>query len=193
MNLPISREEALQLVKKYNSEEKDMNHYLESEAVCGALAEKVGEDPEYFGMLGLMHDIDWGMTKDNPVVHLTKAPGILRDVGFDEEFIEILVSHGYGFDCADLEDKERTEKAQFILAAGETLTGLIHAYALMRPEKLEGMKVKSLRKKFKDKTFAAGVEREIIMECEKIGVSLDEFFELAIEAIKKIKNDVGLG
>jgi len=193
MTLPITRDEAVQVVKKYNSDERDLFHYLESEAVCRTLAERVGEDPEYFGMLGLVHDIDWGLTKDDPVTHLTKAPNILSEVGFDEEFIDILVSHGYGFDCADLEDKERTEKAQFILAAGETLTGLIHAYALMRPEKLEGMKVKSLRKKFKDKTFARGVHREIIEECEKLGVSLDEFFDLAIEAIKKIKNDVGLG
>jgi len=193
MTLPISRDEAWQLVKKYNSNEKDLVHYLESEAVCKALAEKVGEDSEYFGMLGLLHDIDWGITKDNSKLHLTKAPDILKEAGFDENFIELLVSHGYGFDCAGLEDKTRSEKAQFILAAGETLTGLIHATALMRPDKLEGMKAKSVMKKFKDKTFARGIHRGIIMECEKIGLSLDEFFELGIEAIKKIKNDVGLG
>jgi len=192
MTLPITRDEAWELVEKYNSNEKDLNHYLESEAVCKALAERVGEDGNYFGMLGLLHDIDWGITKEDTVTHLTKAPDILREVGFDDRFIEIIISHGYGFDCSDLIDKKRTKKEEFILAAGETLTGLIHATALMRPDKLEGMKAKSVMKKFKDKTFARGIHREIIMECEKIGLSLDEFFELGIEAIKKIKNDVGL-
>lgn len=192
MYLPLTRDQALELVKKYNSDERDLIHYLESEAVCRALARKLGEDEDYFGMLGLLHDIDWGITKDNIQTHLTKAPEILKEAGFNDEFIELLISHGYGFDCANLQDKKRTEKNQFILACGETVTGLIHAYALMRPEKLEGMKVNSLIKKFKDKTFARGVEREIILECEKLGLSLEEFFEIAIEAIKKIKNEVGL-
>lgn len=192
MTLPLTREQALELVKKYNSDERDLIHYLESEAVCRALARKLGEDEDYFGMLGLLHDIDWGVTKNNVQTHLTKVPEILKKAGFDDEFIELLISHGYGFDCANLLDKKRTEKNQFILAAGETVTGLIHAYALMRPEKLEGMKVNSLMKKFKDKTFARGVEREIILECENLGLSLEEFFEIAIEAIKKIKNEVGL-
>ena len=190
--LPISREQALELVKKYNSDERDLIHYLESEAVCRAVAKKLGEDQDYFGMLGLLHDIDWGLTKDNIKTHLTKAPEILREIGFDEKFIEILISHGYGFDCAGLENKKRTRKEEFILSAGETVTGLIHAYALMRPEKIEGMQVKSLMKKFKDKTFARGVERDIILECEKLGLSLEKFFEIAITAIYEIKDKVGL-
>jgi len=193
MFLPITREQALELVKKYNSDEKDLIHYLESEAVCKALAERLGEDKEYFGMLGLLHDIDWGITKDNVQIHLTKAPEILKEAGFNENFIELLISHGYGFDCAGLENKKRTKKQEFILACGETVTGLIHAYALMRPEKLEGMKASSLIKKFKDKTFAKGVDREIIMECEKLGLSLEEFFGIAIKAIYNIKDKVGLG
>ena len=191
MTLPITRDEAWELIKKYNSDERDLIHYLESEAVCKAVAERVDLDGEYFGMLGLLHDIDWGITKDNDVTHLTKAPEILRGAGFDEDFIELLVSHGYGFDCAGLLDKERTKKEEFILAAGETLTGIIHAYALMRDKRISDMKVKGLRKKFKDKNFAAGCHREIVREIENI-MELDEFFEVAIEAIKKIKNDVGL-
>ena len=192
MILPLTRNQALELLKKYNSDKRDLIHYLESEAVCRALAERLGEDKEYFGMLGLLHDIDWGITKDNVKTHLTKAPEILKEVGFDEEFIELLISHGYGFDCANLLDKKRTEKKQFILACGETVTGLIHAYALMRGKKISDMEVKGVIKKFKDKTFAAGVEREIILECEKLGLTLEEFFEIAIEAIKEIKNEVGL-
>lgn len=192
MILPLTREQALELVKKYNSDERDLIHYLESEAVCRALARELGEDEDYFGMLGLLHDIDWGATKDNVQTHLTKAPEILEEAGFDEEFIELLISHGYGFDCANLLDKKRTEKNQFILAAGETVTGLIHAYALMRGKKISDMEVKGVIKKFKDKTFARGIEREIILECEKLGLSLEEFFEIAIRAIQSIKERVGL-
>ncbi|MEK6830877.1 MAG: HDIG domain-containing metalloprotein [Nanoarchaeota archaeon] len=192
MTLPISREQAIELVKKYNSDERDIIHYLESEAVCKAMAKKLGENEDYFGMLGLLHDIDWGITKDNVKTHLTKAPEILREAGFDEEFIELLVSHGYGFECANLEDKKRTKKEEFILASGETVTGLIHAYALMRGKKISDMEVKGLVKKFKNKAFARGVDREIILECEKLGLTLDEFFQLAIDAIKEIKNEVGL-
>jgi predicted hydrolase (HD superfamily) len=141
-------------------------------------------------MLGLLHDVDWGLTKDNSKEHLTKAPAILREAGFDEEFIELLVSHGYGFDCAGLLDKKRSEKKEFILAASETITGIVHAYALMRGG-IEGMVVKGLRKKFKDKNFAAGCHREIVREIEEV-MELDDFFEVAIESIKKIRGDVGL-
>ena len=110
MKLPINREQALELVKKYNSDKSDLNHYLESEAVMRELAKKFGENIEYYGMLGLIHDIDWGITKDNSVEHLTKAPEILKNAGFDNEFIEIVVSHGYGFPCAGLENKKRTKR-----------------------------------------------------------------------------------
>jgi len=189
-NLPISREQALELIRKYNSENSDIIHYLESEAVMGALAKRLGEDEEYWKMLGLLHDIDWGITKNNPKEHLTKAPEILRNAGFSEEFIQIVLSHGYGWDCAGLENMKRTKKVEYALACAETVTGLIHSYALMR-KTLEGMSVEGLKKKFKDKKFAAGVNREIIKECEKIGLSLDEFFDLSIKAIQSIAKEVG--
>ena len=98
MSLPITREKAWELVKKYNSDPGDIRHYLESEAVLRQLAERLGEDVEYWSMLGLLHDIDWGITKENVPTHLTKAPEILRHAGFNEEFISTLVSHGYGFE-----------------------------------------------------------------------------------------------
>jgi len=191
--LPISREEALELLKKYNREESDFNHYFESEAIMKALANKLGEDEEYWGMLGLLHDVDWGVTKENVKDHLTKMPEILKEAGFDQEFIDIILSHGYGYDIADLEDKKRTKKIEYALAASETITGLIHAYALMRGRTMEGMEVKGLKNKFKDKAFAANVNREIIKEVENLGLSLDEFFKIAIDAIKSISNKVGLG
>jgi len=191
-NLPITQKQALELVKKYNSEERDLIHYLESEAIMGEVAEKLGEDVEYWGMLGLLHDLDWGLTKDNVETHLTKVPEILKDVGFDDEFIEIILSHGYGFmELPALQDKKREKKVEFALAACETLTGLIHAYALMRGGKISDMETKGLKKKFKDKAFAAGCEREIIKEAENF-MDFDEFLKCGIEGIKKIKGEVGL-
>lgn len=191
-DLPLTREQAWELVKKYNSHEKDLIHYLESEAIMREIAKKLGENKEYWGMLGLIHDIDWGLTKDNIQSHLTKAPQILKDAGFDQEFINTVISHGYGFDVAGLKDKKRTEKIQHALAASETLTGLIHTYALMRGRRISDMQVKGLKKKFKDKSFAGKVSRDVIIESENLGLALDEFFEVGIEGIKKIANDVGL-
>ena len=191
-DLPISREQAWELVKKYNSHEQDLIHYLESEAVMRELAKKLDEDEEYWGMLGLIHDIDWGITKENTEKHLTKAPEILKEAGFDDEFIDVILSHGYGFDIAGLKDKKRNEKIQHALAASETITGLIHAYALMRDGRVSDMEAKGLKKKFKDKTFAAKIDRDIIKECEQLGLTLEEFFEVAINGIKNIKEEVGL-
>lgn len=192
MNLPINRDQAIELLKMYNSDERDFIHYLESEAIMRELALKIGEDEEYWGFLGLLHDVDWGITKENSKEHLTKAPEILSEVGFDDEFISIIVSHGYGFDCAGLKDKKRTKKEEYALAASETLTGIIHAYALMRGGKISDMDSKGLMKKYKDKRFAAGCDREIIKEIENLGLSLEEFFEVGIEGVKKIKNLIGL-
>lgn len=191
--LPITREQAWELLKKYNSDKTDLNHYLESEAVMRELAKKLGEDEKYWGMLGLIHDIDWGITKNNVQTHLTKAPEILKEAGFDDEFIQILLSHGYGFEeLPYLKDKKRSGKMQHALAASETITGLIHAYALMRDGRVSDMEVKGLKKKFKDKTFARAVDRDIIKECEQLRLTLDEFFEVAINGIKNIKEEVGL-
>ncbi len=189
--LPLSHEQALEFVKTYNTDERDIIHYLESEAVLRAIARYLKEDEKYYGMLGLLHDIDWGITKDNSQTHLTKAPQILRDAGFDEEFIQTLVSHGYGFDCASLSDKKRTRNIEYALAAGETVTGLIHAYALIRGRKISDMEVKGLMKKYKDRQFAEGCDREIIAEIEHL-MPLEEFFGLAIEAMKGIKEEAGL-
>lgn len=187
----ISREEAWELVKKYNSDRGDLNHYLESEAVMRGLARHLGENEDYWGMLGLVHDIDWGITKHDSKLHLTKAPGILKDAGFDETFIHIIVSHGYGFDCAGLIDKKRTKKIEHALASAETVTGLIHAYALMR-KGIAGMEVAGLKKKFKDKNFASGVRREIVEECVHLGIDLDTFLKIAIDSITSIAKEVGL-
>ncbi|MFW9992771.1 MAG: HDIG domain-containing metalloprotein [Candidatus Odinarchaeota archaeon] len=191
-DLPLTREEALQLIHEYNKDEKDLIHYLESEAIMGALASKLGEDVDYWRMLALLHDIDWGITKDNLGKHLTKMPGILKKAGFDDDFINAVLSHGYGHGIAGLLDKKRTKKIEHALACAETVTGLIHAYALVREGKISDMKAKGLKKRFKEKKFAAKVDREIIKECEHLGLTLEEFFGLAIEAVAGIKEEVGL-
>ncbi|MBD3164301.1 HDIG domain-containing protein [Candidatus Woesearchaeota archaeon] len=191
--LPISREEALDLLKSMDQKESDMNHYLETEAIMKDLAERFGEDAEYWGMLGLLHDVDWALTRDNWKEHCTKAADILKEKGFDNEFIETVQSHGYGYEeIPALKDRKRTKKTEHALIAAETLTGLIYAYALMRGRKISDMKVKGLKKKFKDRAFAANCNRELIKEIENTGMELGEFFELSINAVKGIKDRIGL-
>lgn len=193
MKIPISREEALEFLKSMNQKESDFNHYLESEAIMKGLAEKFDENIDYWGMLGLLHDVDWSLTKNNLSQHCIKAKEILKEEGFDCEFIEIVQSHGWGHEIIpELKEKQRERKVEYCLAAAETLTGIIYAYALMRGRKISDMEVKGLKKKFKDKTFAQNCDREIIREIEKTGLELNEFFEIAIESVKKIKGEIGL-
>lgn len=191
--LPITREQAIEFLKSMPQEDSDMNHYLESEAIMRTLAKKFGENEEYWGMLGLMHDVDWSLTKNKWEEHCTKAEDILKEKGFDDEFIRLVQSHGYGYDAIPkFKDKKRAERIEHALAAAETLTGIIYAYALMREKNISDMELSGLKKKFKDKRFAQNCNREIIKEIEKTGLSIDEFFEIAIGAMKNIKSEIGL-
>jgi len=192
-NLPLTRDEAVVLLKSMDQQESDMNHYLETEAIMRALARHFGEDAEYWGMVGLLHDVDWALTKNDWKDHCIKAEEILSEKGFDDEFIRTVQSHGYGYDeIPALKDKQRSEKIEYSLIAAETLTGIIYAYAIMRGKKIGGMDSKKLKKKFNDKRFAANCNRELVKEIEKTGLELHEFFELSINAIKSIKDDIGL-
>jgi putative nucleotidyltransferase with HDIG domain len=192
-NLPITREEALAWLKSMPQADSDMNHYLETEAIMGALAEKFNEDVEYWGMLGLLHDVDWSLTKSDLNMHCIKAAEMLKEKGFDDAFIENVQSHGHGYDVIPLlKDKKRSSKIQYCLTAAETLTGIIYAYALMRGKKISDMDAKGLKKKFKDKSFAANCNRAAVTEIELAGLSLDDFFALSIEAVKKIRDQIGL-
>ena len=193
MILPISREQALEILKKFPQQQSDMNHYIETEAIMRALAEKFKEDTEYWGMIGLLHDVDWAVTKDNPSEHLSKTSEILKKYGFNDEFIETVLSHGWGYDIiSQYKDKKRNKKIQYSLAAAETITGIIYAYALMRGRKISDMDIKGLNKKFKDKSFAANCNRDIIKEIEKTNLNLEEFFQISIDALKNIKQEIGL-
>ncbi|MFH1977807.1 MAG: HDIG domain-containing metalloprotein [Candidatus Aenigmatarchaeota archaeon] len=193
MTLPMTREQAVEFLKSMDQEESDMNHYLETEAIMRGLARKFEEDVEYWGILGLLHDVDWALTKNNVKDHCIKSAELLKEKGFDEKFIQAMQSHAYGHDeIPALLDKKRTEKIEHALTAAETLTGIIYAYALMRGKRISDMEVKGLKKKFKDRSFAANCDRNLIREIEITGLSLDDFFELAINSLKEIKEVISL-
>lgn len=192
-NLPMTRNEAIDFLGSMNQQRSDTNHYLETEAIMKALAIRFREDVEYWGMIGLLHDVDWALTRDNLKEHCIKAVEILKQKGFDEEFIQTVQSHGYGYDeIPFLKDKQRENRIEHALVAAETLTGIVYAYALVRSKKISEMSVKGLKKTFKDKRFAENCNRELVREIEKTELTLDELFELSINALKEIKEEIGL-
>ncbi|MDX9892973.1 MAG: HDIG domain-containing protein [Patescibacteria group bacterium] len=188
----MDRAEAYELLKQHMKDPANLNHSRESEVIMRALARKFGGDQEYWGNLGLLHDIDWEYGEQQ---HCRKCWKILAAAGFDDEFIETIVSHGYGFAelGQDFAAKQRQGDLQHLLAAAETITGLIYASALVRPDKkLESVEARSIKKKMKDKSFAAKVDREVIKECEQAGIMLDDFIELSLKAVKEIAAEIGV-
>ena len=189
----LSREEALELLKKYNKEPFHIQHGLTVEGVMRYFARETGngEDEEYWGNVGLLHDIDFELY---PEEHCKKAPELLREAGVSEEMIYSICSHGYGL-CCNLEPRHFMEK---ILFACDELTGLIGAAARMRPSKsVMDMELGSLKKKYKDKRFAAGCSREVINQgAERLGWTLDELLEKTILAMRsceaKVNEEMGL-
>ena len=193
-DLGIDNAEAEKLVGKHITEEVTRLHSVETEIIMRALAKHFGEDEGKWGVIGLLHDIDWDLTKDDVKNHTIKSVEILKDAGASDFLIETIVSHGWGDNgCGEDSDKERQTKLQHCLAAAETLTGLIVASALMQPDKkLSSVKLKSLKKKFKSKSFAANCNREIIKECEQAGISLDGFLEIGLKALQRESKKLGM-
>ena len=187
MTSNLSRAEALKLLKKYNKEPFHIRHGLTVEGVMRYFARESGNeaDEEYWGIAGLLHDIDFELY---PEQHCKKAPELLREAGVSEEMIYSVCSHGYGL-CSDLEPKHFMEK---ILFACDELTGLIGAAARMRPSKsVMDMELGSLKKKYKDKRFAAGCSREVISQgAERLGWTLDELLEKTILAMRSCEAGV---
>ena len=173
----LERNAAQALFTEHNPDPHMLQHALASESVMRALARHFGEDEEVWGLTGLLHDVDYAQTKDKPEEHGMRAAPIL-DGKLPAEAIAAIQAHNS--ECTGVEPKERLD---FALRAGETITGLISAAALMRPTGMEGMEVKSLKKKMKDKAFAASVSRDRIRECERIDLPLDDFLGLAIKAM----------
>ncbi len=187
MTSRLTREEAFALLRKYNKEPFHIQHALTVEGVMRWYAKELGfgEEEEYWGITGLLHDIDFELY---PEEHCRKAPELLREGGAGEDMIYSICSHGYGI-CCELEPKHELEK---VLFAADELTGLIWSAALMRPSKsVMDMEVKSLKKKFKDKRFAAGCSREVIAEgAERLGWELSELFEKTILAMRSCEASV---
>ncbi|MBN2460821.1 MAG: HDIG domain-containing protein [Candidatus Cloacimonetes bacterium] len=184
----IDRYRALEKLCKYVKNEKTIIHCLASEAVLRALARRLGEDEDRWGLTGLLHDIDVEVTKADPKVHALKAEELLDEFDLDEEMIDAIRMHN---DQAT--GKPRNTVFQHALAAGETITGLIYATTLVYPDKkIESVKYKSVRKRMNEKAFAASVNRDHIMECEKIGIPIDEFIEISVDAMRGISDEIGI-
>jgi putative nucleotidyltransferase with HDIG domain len=184
----MTREVALDILKAHLKSEHMIKHSLASEAVLRSLAKFRGENEELWGLAGLLHDIDYELTNGDPKTHGLEAKGILKEYSIDPAVIEAIELHN---ECAT--ETPRTKPLHYALAAGETITGLITAVALVYPDKkLASVKTKSVTKRMKDKGFAASVSREAIMECEKLGLSLDEFAQLSLSAMQGISEDLGL-
>lgn len=183
----VTREQALELLKKYNKEPFHIQHALTVEGVMRWYAKELGygAEEEFWGITGLLHDIDFELYPDE---HCKKAPELLREGGVSEDMIYAVCSHGFGL-CSEEEPKHEMEK---VLFAADELTGLIWSCALMRPSKSTmDMEVKSLKKKFKDKKFAAGCSREVIAQgAEMLGWELDDLFDRTIQAMRSCEADV---
>ncbi|MFA6422614.1 MAG: lysine--tRNA ligase [Candidatus Buchananbacteria bacterium] len=193
-DLGINYDQAKKLLDRYIKDPIVKLHCIESEYIMRDLAKHFKQDEEKWGIIGLLHDIDWDLTKDDPSQHCIKAQEILKDAGASGFLIETIVSHCYGYPFnSELKDLRRQTRIQFSLAASETLTGLIISSALIQPDKkLASLSVESLKKKFKNLKFAANCNREMISECEQAGISLDEFLELGLKALQKIADRLGM-
>lgn len=183
----ISREEAFQLLKEHNKDLFHIQHALTVEGVMRWFAEELGygEDAEYWGIVGLLHDIDF---EKYPEQHCIKAPELLREGGVSEDMIHAVCSHGYGI-TVDVEPEHEMEK---VLYAVDELTGLIWAAALMRPSKsVQDMEVKSVKKKYKSANFAAGCSREVIQRgADMLGWDLSDLIQKTIYAMRACESRV---
>lgn len=182
----ISRDEAFELLKKYNKDTFHIQHALTVEAVMRWYAKELGygDKDEYWGIVGLLHDIDFELY---PEEHCLKAPELLKKGGVSDDIIHAVCSHGYGITvgCGATIDVEPEHEMEKVLFAADELTGLIGAAALMRPSKsCKDMELKSLKKKYKSKGFAAGCSREVIERgAEQLGWELDKLLEMTLEAM----------
>ena len=189
----ITRDEAFALLKKYNKDPFHIQHALTVEAVMKWYANELGygEDAEYWGIVGLLHDIDFELY---PEEHCLKAPEMLREAGVGEDVIHSVVSHGYGITvgCGATIDVVPEHEMEKVLFAADELTGLIWAAALMRPSKsTKDMELKSLKKKYKSKGFAAGCSREVIERgAEQLGWELQKLLTMTLQAMADCEDEI---
>jgi len=182
-----TREEALELFRRYNKSDSLYKHALSVEAVMRYMARKHGEDEEKWGIIGLVHDLDYEMYPDQ---HCTMTEKILKEEGWPVDYVRAVVSHGYGI-CSDTEPLTLLEKTLFAI---DELTGLVTTSALVRPSRsVLDMEAKSVRKKWTDKRFAAGVDRSVIEKgAAMLGVDLNDLISDTISGMREVAGDIGL-
>lgn len=180
----LTREDALNLLEEKGVTGALLFHSLASEAVLQALARHLGRDVNLWGLTGLLHDLDYARTAENPAQHGIIAADELSGK-LPQEALQCIRAHN-----AELNGTTPESEFDYALRCGESVTGLIHAAALMRPTRYDGMTVKSIKKKLKDKAFAANVSRENIRQCDRLGLELDDFLALAIGAMALLDNSL---
>ncbi len=182
-----TRDQAWELLTTYTKSESLVRHGLSVEAVMRHFARTYGEDEEKWGIIGLVHDLDWEMY---PQEHCAKTSEILREAGWPDDYIRSIMSHAWGF-VTEVKPEHRMEK---VLYATDELTGLVTATALMRPSRsVLDMQAKSVKKKWKDKGFAAGVDREVIARgAEMLEIEVDDLITETIAAMREVADDIGL-
>jgi predicted hydrolase (HD superfamily) len=182
-----TRQEAFELLRKYNSNESLIKHALAVEAVMRYMARKAGEAEDTWGIIGLIHDLDYEKFPDE---HCRKSPDLLREAGWPEEYIRAVVSHGWGI-CSDVEPLNALEKTLYAI---DELTGLVVTSALVRPSKsVLDIEASSVKKKWKDKRFAAGVNREVIEKgASLLGAELGQLITDTIMGMRTVAKEIGL-
>ena len=182
-----TREDALALLKEYNPDDSLVKHALAVEGVMRYIARKNGEDEEKWGIIGLVHDLDYYKYPDE---HCQKSKEILEENSWPEDYIRAVISHGWGI-CSDAKPESLLEKTLFAI---DELTGLVATTALVRPSKsVLDVEVSSVKKKWKDKRFAAGVNRDIILKgAEMLGTDLDELIDDTIKGMREVAEEIGL-
>ncbi len=184
----ITREAAMDLMKERLEKDSLQKHSIASEAIMRSLAPRFDADPDMWGLVGLLHDIDYDETKDKMDQHTMETARILSEQGVNPEIIEAIKYHN-----AENLGLERSAPIHFALTAAETITGMIVAAALVNPDKkISSVKVKSIKKRMKAKEFARAVNRDHIRLCEQIDIPLDEFIAISLESMSNISDDLGL-
>jgi len=187
-SVPVSREEALKLLKSYVHQENLVKHCLATEAIMRSLAERFSEDPDKWGIAGLLHDLDYEETYEAPEKHGKKTAEILKEKGFPQDMIDAILAHN-----AEALGIERKTRFDLAITCSECITGLITATTLVYPDKkLKSVKPKSITKRMKEKGFARSVNRDLIRLCEKIDIPLPEFAAISLEAMRGIDKELGL-
>jgi putative nucleotidyltransferase with HDIG domain len=181
----MQRDEALAFVRDKADKETTVRHLISVEGVMTALARRFGEDEEAWGRVGLFHDLDQDQTHDDPDRHAYQAAEWLREAGVEEPIVNGVLAHAH--------EQFRTDRMSQAVVHADAVAGLLVAAALVRPEKAQGMKVSSVKKKLKEKAFAPGVNREEITEAEeRLGIPLDEFLAVGIEGLQSVAAEIDL-